>query len=134
MAPATKWWSALRSSHSYSGLNVEQLTSVVDSANALKRYYCSVYRAQSSLVHGNEALSHGTFDPGGAIQPQFFSSDYEVSGAIQVACLLMIVCINSFEKYVLLDPAVAMLLDAWVKEFKLVFAGTDSETGGGVAV
>jgi Family of unknown function (DUF5677) len=116
-----EWWSALRITHSYSGLGVEQLTSVVDSAGALTGWYQTVYRAQCSLVHGNEALLHGQAGADGMMRAQWFSTDNEVCGALHEACLFLLVCVNTFQRYIGLGTGMASAQDGFFKECTRVF-------------
>jgi Family of unknown function (DUF5677) len=129
-----EWWSVIhRAPHSYSGLGVETLAGVVDRSHILVRWYETVYRAQSDIVHAADALNHGHIAEDGIFQGRYLSSDEEVCGAVQEAVMFLLICMNTCQKYISFGSGVEMALNGFLDEFHRVFPESSEQPVASIA-
>ena len=115
-----EWTSILRSSHTYSGLNVETLSKLI--GKPFQRCYEVIYHFQSINVHAGDPFRHLRISEGQKLCPAYLSSDGEVRQALTPAITMFFIAINTLQQSVGYGPDVDIAYASMKRRYKAQFA------------
>lgn len=104
--------------HSYSGLSVSNLATVVK--NRMDHWYDTVYFYQSRISHAT-AGSHHLQKYGDELGPQWLSPIQMISGTMQTACAMFLICLSVLTDEIDFGVATASAFAAFRREHATLF-------------